>query len=253
MPTVSWVFEIKHSVGFQRGSPARPGLGDRRVTTPPPLSPVIDLLFIGVAHSPTISPIVFAISTQVGALLIRTPPFHSSTSPCFASRVVLSTRASFSRSLAVIKAFVVSRADRHRLPCRLKLELCSSELPHFTAHLVVLSTRASFSRSLALIKSIALCAVALHGPIDCRLPEPSSPDAPCARSTRVVSFDAGSPDARPRASPRALAEASRAARTRARLRGPGSGGPARPRGPALPPQRTAVFSNKNKKIYVWSS
>ena len=112
MPTVSWVFEIKHSVGFQRGSPARPGLGDRRVTTPPPLSPVIDLLFIGVAHSPTISPIVFAISTQVGALLIRTPPFHSSTSPCFASRVVLSTRASFSRSLAVIKAFVVSRADR---------------------------------------------------------------------------------------------------------------------------------------------
>ena len=112
MPTVSWVFEIKHSVGFQRGSLARPGLGDRRVTTPPPLSPVIDLLFIGVAHSPTISPIVFAISTQVGALLIRTPPFHSSTSPCFASRVVLSTRASFSRSLAVIKAFAVSRADR---------------------------------------------------------------------------------------------------------------------------------------------
>ena len=113
MPTVSWVFEVKHSVGFQRGSPARPGLGDRRVTTPPPLSPVIDLLFIGVAHSPTISPIVFAISTQVGALLIRTPPliFHSSTSPCFASRVVLSTRASFSRSLAIIKAFV-PRADR---------------------------------------------------------------------------------------------------------------------------------------------
>ena len=111
MPRVSWVFEIEHSVGFQRGSPARPGLGDRRVTTPPPLSPVIDLLFIGVAHSPTISPIVFAISTQVGALLIRTPPFHSSTSPSFASRVVLSTRASFSRSLAVIKAFV-SLADR---------------------------------------------------------------------------------------------------------------------------------------------
>ena len=100
----------------------------------------------------------------------------------------------------------VRTADR--LPFRLKLELCSSELPHFTAHLVVLSTRASFSRSLALIKSIALCAVALHGPIDCRLPEPSSPDAPCARSTRVVSFDAGSPDARQRASPYALAGAS---------------------------------------------
>ena len=161
VPTVSWVFEIKHSVGFQRGSPARPGLGDRRVTTPPPLSPVIDLLFIGVAHSPTISPIVFAISTQVGALLIRTPPFHSSTSPCFASRVVLSTRASFSRSLAVIKAFVVSRADRHRLPCRLELELCSSELPHFTAHLVVLSTRAPFSRSLALSHQI-------DRPVHCR-------------------------------------------------------------------------------------
>ena len=116
MPTAPWVFvervfEIKHSVGFQRGSPARPGLGDRRVTTPPPLSPVIDLLFIGVAHSPTISPIVFAISTQVGALLIRTPPFHSSTSPCFASRVILRLRA------CVLLAFTRGHQGVRRVPC----------------------------------------------------------------------------------------------------------------------------------------
>ena len=109
MPTISWVFEIKHSVGFQRGSPARPGLGDRRVTTPPPLSPVIDLLFIGVAHSPTISPIVFAISTQVGALLIRTPPFHSSTSPCFASRGSLHA--------CVLLAFTRDHQGVRRVPC----------------------------------------------------------------------------------------------------------------------------------------
>ena len=132
VPTVSWVFEIKHSVGFQRGSPARPGLGDRRVTTPPPLSPVIDLLFIGVAHSPTILPIVFAISTQVGALLIRTPPFHSSTSPCFASRGSLHA--------CVLLAFTRGHQGV-RVPCGPPivchfdsswLELCSSELhPNF--------------------------------------------------------------------------------------------------------------------------
>ena len=94
VPTVSWVFEMKHSVGFQRGSPARPGLGDRRVTTPPPLSPVIDLFFIGVAHSSTISPIVFAISTQVGALLIRTPSSHSTSRGSLHACVLLAlTRA----------------------------------------------------------------------------------------------------------------------------------------------------------------
>ena len=135
MPTVSWVFEIKHSVGFQRGSPARPGLGDRRVTTPPPLSPLtghrsfvhrrgalahhfadrfchFDSSWSSAHQNSTISqqhisvlriargslhacvllaftrghqgvrrvpcgPPSSAMSTQTGALLIRTPSFHS--------------------------------------------------------------------------------------------------------------------------------------------------------------------------------
>ena len=201
VPTVSWVFEIKHnSVGFaSAGFPSPPGIGG---------------------------------STG-----------HYSSSPLTGHRSFVHRRGALAHHFADrFCHFDSSWSSAHQNSTISQQHISVLRIARGSLHACVLLalTRAH--------QSIALCAVALHGPIDCRLPEPSSPDAPCARSTRVVSFDAGSPDARPRASPRALAEASSAARTRARLRGPGSGGPARPRGPALPPQRTAVYNSANVNL-----